>query len=635
MTAETAPADVRPADPAAHATQLLRGLLRHPVRIIVAAQAVWMWWAMSQGWFLQADLSNLAEAVGRRPGWGYISGQIGGHFAPVARLVYWLFDELSPLDYGLAVALRVGCQMISTYLLYRLLTKLVRSDLLVAVIVVIYAFNPLLMAGTAMFTPGITVGIGQVFTLLALHAHVRREQTGERKPAIVAGLMLGLAVACSEQWALAFLAFPLLSLVHFYGGPLGDRLRRLVRNWRTWVLLAVPSLIVGIGVLAYAEPVGAASPSLYASYRLLRNSWIYSIGPSWIGGPLQWYGGPTTYISTASPSDLVVVLGQVAVALTVIVGVQLRGRGSLAGWLPAIGFWVTSMLLVGYRGFGVLSDMIAVTPRYLAAIMPFFALSAALALGRGGVAPIHPADQEQPGEPAPIVLRGPWLTRQNAPVVAIAAGVAAVLVTSVVSGVRFAHNFAALPAERYVTNLANTARLYGPKVNIYDAAVPRWLISPVEPHHQVSDLLRLSRVTFTVEAPGSTPMMAASDGRLVRSVFIPGSALIGTPPCGTLVRGAGTFSFLLNHRVLPARWYLHLAGYQYKPSTVQVDLVNASGGIITPLQGSTLHLSQLAAVTLRLPFSAPVALRVRSADPHTALCLSSVLVGAPFPVTGP
>jgi hypothetical protein len=610
--------------------------LGRPLTAIVVAQAVWLWWAFSKGWFLQADLSNLVDGLGRRPDWSYLTGQIGGHFAPVARLVYWVFDELSPLDYGLAVALRVGCQAISTILLYRLLIRLATNEYVVIAVVALYAFNPLLLAGTAMFTPGITIGIGQVFTLLALTAHVRYEQTYLLRWAAAAGGLLGVAVLCSEQWVVVTLAFPILSAVHFYAGTVRQRIMRLVRTWRAWVLLAAPVLIAGLGVLAFAEPTGAASPSLTASYRLLRNSWLYSLAPSWIGGPLQWFADSTTYIAASAPSDLVVLLGQIGVALTVVIGVQRNGRASVAGWLLPVGVWALSMLLVGYRGFSQLQDLVAITPRYLSALIPMFAIGAALALSPRGVARAEPTDADtRPQTPAHnhaarrFQVRG-W----DAPRAVTAALVVAVLATSLVSGFRFSQIFGRSPSQQYVENLTNSARVVGPTVNLYDTPVPAWLISPVEPNHRVTDLLRLAGAKFRTDDPSSRPLIAAPDGRLVKSVFVPAAAVLATPPCGSAVHGAGTFTFPLNRPAPPGAWYLHLQLFQQSQSTVTVELINSIGAIRTPVRGRTLHLNQLADISLRLPYFAPTAVRFHSSDPSTSLCLTVIQVGAPFPVAG-
>ena len=610
-----------------------RALIARPLTAIVVLQSAWLWWAFSQGWFLQADLSNLSEGVGRGPDWGYLTGQIGGHFAPVARLVYWVFDQLSPLDYGLAVAVRVGCQAISTFLLFRLLIRLVGHEFVAVAVVTLYAVNPLLLGGTAMFTPGITIGIGQVFTLLALTAHVLREQTGQLRWAIAAGLALGVAVLCSEGWVVAALAFPLLSAVHFYPGTLGQRLMRLIRGWRTWLLLVAPVVVGGLGVLVYAEPIGASTPSVSAAYHLLRDSWLYSIGPSWIGGPLHWYVDSTSYIATASPSDLVVMLGQIGIVVTVLVGIQRNGRSSLAGWLLPIGVWILSMLLVGYRGYSQLQVLIAVTPRYIAALIPFFAIGAALALAPTGVART-PTDEDAAAHRAKLPLdQRPQRNVDRSALVA-AVLIAGVASASLVSGARFANIFGSLPAQRYVDNLSSSARLAGPNANVYDTAVPAWLISPVEPRHRVTDLLRLANVSVKVNDPSSTPLIAGGDGSLVRSVFVPASLVLPLPPCGTAVHGAGTFTFALNRPTWAAEWYLHLQLYQQSPSTVTIELIDAGGAVATPIGGGELHLSKLESLSLRLPKFAPTAIRFRSTDPNASLCMTAVQVGAPFPGTG-
>lgn len=626
MTADTAPnpVDEEPVDRPGAAARY-RALSR-PLTAVVVAQAAWFAWSYAQGWFLQADLSNLVESVGRRPGWGYLSAELGGHFAPVARLVYWLLDQLSPLDYGLTVALRVGCQALSTVLLYRLLIRLVHSELVVLAVVTVYAFNPMLQGGTAMFTPGITIGIGQVFALLALHAHLRRDEGGSWHWAAAAGGLLALALLCSEQWIVTALAFPLLSMIHTYPGSLVRRVVQLVRAWRTWLLAAVPVLGVSVATLVYVKPVGASTPALTAAYHLLRNSWLYSVGPSSVGGPLEWYADATTYIPTAAPSDTVVMIGQIGFAAIVLVGLRRTGWRSLAGWLLPLVVWAVSMLLVGYRGYSELKDLVAITPRYMSALALFFAIGAALALSPDGVAGAGSAD------PRPAPGRPRRLTEPR--IVGAGVLVAAVVVASLVSGARFANIFGRLPAERYVQNLTASATASGARPNVYDTPVPPWLISPVEPKHRVTDLLRLSRASFIVDDPGSTPLIAAADGRLVRSVFVPAASVRGQAPCGTAVRGAGVFTYPLVGAVARAEWYLHLQLFQQASSSVSVELVDARGAVAKPVTGSTLHLAPLAALNLRLPLFAPTAVRIRSTDPTLSLCLAAVQVGAPFPVPG-
>lgn len=622
---------------------------------VVVAQAAWLAWSFGRGWFLQADLSNLAEGIDRRPTWDYLTAQLGGHFTPVARFVYWVFNQTSPLDYGSAVALRVACQAVSTVLLYRLLTGLVSSERLVLVVITAYAFNPMLIGGTAQFTPGITIGIGQVFFLLALLAHARHEVTRRVWPAAAAGALLAVAVLASEQWAVAVAVFPLLSAVHYYGGTVRERVVELGRHWLTWLLLLAPLSAVGVGALVFTEPVGAAHPSMSASYRLLRDSWLYSLGPSWIGGPLEWLADGSLFISTAAPPDLVVVLGQFAVAITVLLGIQRNGPRSLAAWLLPVSFWLPSMLLVGYRGFEQLNVLIAVTPRYIAALIPVFAIGVVLALSPDGVAAASPsAARREAFEPAVAADRAPVTALDDHPsavpansrarhrlpssadLATVAAGVlvVAIIATSIVSTARFADVFGRVPAHRYVENLAASARFYGDRANVYDTAVPGWLISPVEPHHRVTDLLALSGVAVKINDPSSTPLVATADGRLVPSVFVAAASVPGVAPCGTAVVGAGTSTHRLSKPVPGGEWYLQLRLFQQRPSTVSVDVVDAAGRVSVPVSGPRLQLGRLAAVTVRLPFSRPVAVRIHSSDPETSICMTTIQVGAPFPRPG-
>jgi hypothetical protein len=596
--------------------------------VIATVQAAWLWWAYSQGWFLQADLSNLADAVGKAPTWDYLTSPLGGHFSPIPRLVYWLLNELAPLDYGLSVLIRVAAQFAATVLLYRLLVSLIRDRVLVSIVVTLYAMNPLLLAGTAMFTPGLGIQFAQVFVVGGYVMFDRYMRNGGLRPALGAGALIALGAMCSEQSLILFLVLPLLALVHYYTGPFGSRLKQFGAHWRAWLVIVIPVFAAGVAALVFADPTGAASPSLSASYKLIRNSWLYAIAPSWIGGPLTWYAGPQTYIGFAAARDTMVVAGQVAVAVTVLLGVQRRGRVSLAAWTLPLTCWVISMLLVGYRGFTQVGVLAAITPRNLAALIVVFAIGAALAL-----APRDEPPTEAQGEPEPQPRPATASRGASNSVWATTAVLAVVLALCVVSGVRFARIYSRNPAQGYMNALTISAHFAGAKPNVFDTPVPADIISPVEPNHRVTDMLRLAGVDVLVNDPSSTPLVATPAGVLRPSVFVAAASVKPVGSCGSAVHGTDTYTFPLTRLVSPASWYLHLQLFQSKPSTVTVVVLDQFGKPHDPAAGSQLSLAPLESVFLRLPFMSPTAIRITGHSADTALCLPGISVGGPFPVS--
>jgi hypothetical protein len=582
---------------------------------IVVGQAAWLWALIGRGWYLQADFSNLADAVGRPLTWSYLCEPLGGHFAPLLRLVYWLLDRMGALDYTLTVALRVSLQVIATVLLYWIICRLAGRTPLSLIIVGLYAVSPLLLPGIAWVTSGIGLALGQVFALWAIDQHLRAEHSPDWRAALKTGLLLVLAVLSADEWIVVVLLLPILSLGWVYAGTARDRLRESLSRWRAWALTLIPLAGSVAVTLALGDTTGARGLGVGTAYRLVRDEWLRAVAPSLIGGHWRWFAPPDTYLGYFAPNDATVLLGQLAFAVLLVVGYQRTGMRALVGWsLPAVVI-LAAMVLVGTGRYDTYGRLLAITPRYSLVVAAPLAIGIAVSL--------TPAMRLSP-------IDVPDAQRR---VIGVAL-VAALAASSMYADLRFTHYWGQNPSKRYVDTMFASARAAGPQLNVYDTSLPPSIVSGVEPRHNVSDLLRLGGITAAYEDPRSEPLIAAADGRLVRAAFVPSSMGLGElrPNCGTYVHGAGVFTIPLSKAVALASWYLRFELYQNGPSTITVDLVDATGRVAHPLKGSTVTLSsKLAAINLRLPVFSPVSIRVHSTTPQTSLCLVRTLVGAPFP----
>lgn len=581
---------------------------------IVAAQAAWLWVLIGRGWYLQADFSNLADGVGRPLTWAYLREPLGGHFGPFMRLVYWLLGRAGALDYPLTVGVRVAAQAAATVLLYQVISRLTGRARLNLVVVGMYAVSPLLLSGLAWVTSGIGLALGQVLALWAIDAHVRAERSPRVLPALETGVLLVVAVLMADEWIVVALLLPILSLGWVYAGSARERFRALPARWRQWALTLVPLAGATAVMLSLGDPAGAHSLDVGSAYRLVRDEWLRAIAPSLVGGHWRWFAPPNTYLGFFAPSDATVLLGQVAFAVLLIAGLRRTGLRALLGWsLPAVVILAT-MILVGTGRYEAYGRLLAITPRYSFVVAAPLAIGIALSLS--------PARR-----PSPIDVP----ERQRRAVGGLL--VVALVASSVYADLRFAHYWAQNPSKRYVDALLASARAAGGRPNVYDTSLPASIVSGVEPRHNVSDLLRLGGIHATYDDPRSEPLIAAADGRLVRSVFVPAAVGLGElkPSCGTYVHGSGTWAIPLSKPVTLASWYLRFELYQNGPSTIAVDLVDARGRVAHPVRGADVALtSRLAAVNLRLPVFSPVSIRVHSSSPTTSLCLVRTLVGAPF-----
>ena len=582
---------------------------------IVAAQAVWLWVLIGRGWYLQADFSNLAEGVGRPLTWSYLSDPLGGHFGPVARLLYWLLDRMGALDYTLTVAMRVALQAISTLLLYRVMTRVTGRTPVNLVVVGLYAVSPLLLPGLAWLSSGLGLVLGQVLALWAIDTHLRNEASPRSVRALLAGLLLGLAVFAADEWVVVALLLPILSAGCIYTGTVRSRLRQFVRRWHLWLLTLLPLAGTTAWILSAGDKTGAHGLGFGNGYRLVRDEWLKAVGPSLIGGHWRWFAPSQTYLPFYAPSDATVLLGQLAFAVLLIIGLARTGLRALVGWsLPAVVI-LANMVLVGTGRYETYGRLLAITPRYSFVVAAPLAIGIAVSLSPVMTDRVHSLPERPQRTIAAVV-------------------VAALLASSIYSGLRFSHYWAQNPAQRYVNSLLASARSAGGHVNVYDTALPANIVSGVEPRHNVSDVLQLGGVDATYEDPRSEPLVVAADGHLAKAAFVPASIGLGKLKvnCGTYVHGSGIWTIPLSKAVATAPWYLRFELYQNAPSTISVDLVDAAGRISHPVRGSTVVIgSTLAAVNLRLPVFSPVTVRVQSKSPRTSLCLVRTMIGAPFP----
>ena len=300
------------------------------VSVLVAA-GLWAWWAVSRGWFLQADLSNLADGMNERLDWAYLSRPLGGHFAPVARILYWLLGQIAPLDYGVGVVFRVALHVLASWLLYRLLVAMVGRRWIVVAATALWAFNPVVLAGTAWLASGIGAGLGQCFALLALERWVRWLRTRDLTHAAVAGGWFALTILTFDTYA-ALAPVPLLLTVTVFtrGGP-GTRIMRLIRDWPAVLAWLLPPAAAVALQLALGNATGASTLSAHRALHLVEDAWTRMIAPSLVGGPLRWYEPTPGAIPFALTADWLRIASQIAIAVVVVAGVARLGWRSLAG----------------------------------------------------------------------------------------------------------------------------------------------------------------------------------------------------------------------------------------------------------------------------------------------------------------
>jgi hypothetical protein len=314
-----------------------------------------------------------------------------------------------------------------------------------------------------------------------------------------------------------------------------------------------------------------------------------------------------------------VVIGQLALAVLLVIGFYNLGWRVLVAWALPVVVALGNVLIVGVGRFDTYGDLIPLTLRYSYPLAVPLAIAVALTFAEPDSAQRRQASRHD---------------RYAAPSLAVLATCLLVLVASMVSAASFVAPWSRNPTRSYVGNLARDARAVGPSVNIYDTAVREDVISGIEPHHYVSDLLGLANVKARFNDLHTTPLVANLNGHLVPATFIAaahGESKV-SPNCGTYLAGSGSWRIPLSNAVPRAEWFVQLSLYQARPSDIDVMIEDAGLELIAPVGGSHVQVpTTLAQVNRRLPTASPTAIVIKSNSTEFSMCLSQTLIGGPFP----
>jgi hypothetical protein len=624
------PSSTPPRDPGVtRAGRLGPGLI-----LVLVGQAAWVWVLCARGWFYQDDISSLDFATGRSLTWGYLTAPVNDHLVPGLRLVFWLQEHIAPLSYTSTVVIRVVLQSLAVYLLYRLLVLLCGARRGALVLTALYAFNPLIVCNLTWLTTAAGLVPAQLSAVLAVHHHVRYTVTGRLRDAAYTGLALLLGMCFWEKTAIVALMLPLISAGYLATGPARSRVRQIAGRWRGWLLTGVPPLLfVGYFVArhygGHAHSIGAG-PVLGVTGR----TWWETIAPALLDGPWSWSGTPGVFVSfTASPLWIRVV-AQLLVALLVVAGWRRTGARSLWAWsLPLISvvFGSTLVAVGRYQFYG---DLLALTIRYSFDVAFALVLGVALALLPSSAPAIaaRATGSSTAEEPNAAALARSWY-----PAVAVFTVLA--MLDAGISALRFEHRWVQDPTRGYVAAVEHSLRTAGPTANVYDSSIPPRIMPTFGgASTPVSRLAAWAGTPVHFDRAGTPSEIVDDHGHLKPATLLQVAHATTTGPnpfCNDLVAGVGTRTQLLVGSPQANEWYFHLEYFQQRPTTLYVRLRDARGATIVPIGGARIALpAKLGAVDLRLPYSAPREVRLRSDNAATNVCLTQVVIGSPIPNKG-
>jgi hypothetical protein len=604
--------------------------------MIVLAQAGWLGFFSSHGWFYADDLPYLADASGRSLGWGYLSSPLNDHFVPGLRLVFWLLNRTTGLDYGVTILARVVLQAVATVLLARLLVLLVGRRPGVLLAVGWYAFSPLLLPGAVWLATSVHLMPSQILVILAIDAHVRYSVTGRIRFAVISALCLLGALLFWELTGLTALMLPILSLGFVHSGSFGQRLRQSLRRWPGWLILA--AALGGWLAVFVSGPYGGAAQSLSGSAALheLRVGWFDAVGPALIGGPWRWFYTRDVYYPIASPPLAMIILAQLCIVAALLLALRRTGRQALLAWLMPAAAFVIGTVVVAVGRFKVFGDLTPRSMNYAFTLAIPMTLAAALSLlpDSSDRLAARVAGETAQAIPAEAGVRR---RRRGSSGYRLVGGLAVLLLaSSLVSSLTFDHRWSQNPSHRYVRQLTASVRAAGPDVNLWDTRVPPNVLAFLSDHNHVSDVLALAKVPARFDDPATDPLVVRDNGtigpanllQVARGVQAPGT------PCTALAKGRGSWNIPLSDPLGPNEYFIKISYYQQKPTVLYFQLRSTGGRTLTPVGGARLQLDEpLGNLYLRLPLAPLQGLTVRSETLDANVCIGDVTVGVPYPLS--
>lgn len=630
---------VRPADPAPRPA-LARGL-RHRLAIrpaagewwltglVVAGQAVWFAVLCSRGWFLNDDFSFIRDAVGRAPTWSYLTMPVNVHLAPGLRLSFWVLQHTVGLSWWPTVVARVVLQAACTAALYLLLRRLAVPARLALGCLIVYAFSPLLIPATLYLASAVNQVPSQLAVVAALHCLVSYCRSRRLRWALACGLSL-LVAACF--WEKAAVEGAMLVIALRFGwlssGSWRSRLRQLAVDVRGWGLMFGP-LAAYFGYFV-ARGFGAGPRTklgLGTDLHLIWTQWSHALWPTAVGGPWRWYSLRDVYDSAANPRLGAVVAGQVLVVVLLVVSWRRRRWGGVAAWLVLLGITGVGEVLVASGRFAVLGNLTSLDLHYAADLGVPAAVLVALALSpRSPAVPTAPAIDEPPRRRPPLRRLG----------LAVVSGLTAVafVISAGISSTAWADRWHDSQAHRYVTQLIASVRRAPPPVNLFDVGPPVQVITYLEPHRHVSDLLADADVPAEYGRAVSMPKTVDASGHVIpagENTFAQaGLSPTASKLCPRLVRGSGTFTFRFTTPLPTAEYFLKVSFFQARPTGLDVSVRDRAGHAIgirdSHLVGRD---NTLGTDYVALDYGSPASVVFVSNSDATDICLTDVALVQP------
>jgi hypothetical protein len=568
------------------------------VALIIGVCAAGIVAATRSSYFSADDWLNLAHAREYGMSWDYLKLGYFGHFAPVHRVLDWIWSVKLPGDWNAYLAVMVALHATAVAATYVLLRALRCSVLVAAIATTLFASSVVWVRIIQWPASAEHVAWALAATAVSLAAAVLWFQ--RRSPWLLA-LATGAMAAGLLSYEKPVLIVGYVVLLRYFVLAPSLRPRALLAQARAdWPLLAA---LFGVAAL-YAVVVFAGDYSNTAE-RPSAGQLLEFLGRSWVRGTASLVVGQGSP-EYADPIPLgLVILAQALLAAALVVSI-LRRRSAWRAWAFLLVCWLINVGLVGVSRIVAFGTGVGLDPRYNAEMALLLPLALALAFAPAGDNPAPAASHTTPRRPLATAL---------------GVGVAAALLAASCASAydRVERSWQGGKARTWVDRVRATApALRGPngRVSVVDAAAPPEVVGiNLPPFNLLSTVLPVvldGRVDL--DGGGERPAFVEPDGTL-RPAWLTRlwGGPLASPQCGpaTLTRtvdnGGEERPGLVRVAIRPPARPAHIdvladvgAGFTVLPRAIRLPAGADAGGVAAEMKGlRTLELRVPAGVCVR------------------------------------
>jgi hypothetical protein len=378
MTGLRSDAAIEPAEPRESAEWLRSHGVTLAAVTLIAIQLLWMGDLLAHSYFRQDDYSYLYRGLESGFGWNYLMWEDAGHLQPLGMALAWVLARVSLYNWPLTCVITLLLLAAVCFAMLRALRTLFGNRPAILVLLAVFLFSPLQLAGLSWWSVVITTLPLELALLMTVDAHVRYLRGGRIRNAVAAAGWLLVALAASDKGVVVPLLLFGLTAAFFTAGRLPAAvLTAAVRYGRLWLVYVI---LMAAWAAVYVTHLSGSTVKPDSASDVLNFVSTFTgttLLPAVIGGPWRW--SAIGYDIVSPPAALQQLSWAVAI-VAVVVSCARRVRAWRA-WAILVA-WIFAAdvgpVVLGRLG-NLPASLEAAQTRYLMDATPVLALCVGLA----------------------------------------------------------------------------------------------------------------------------------------------------------------------------------------------------------------------------------------------------------------